>query len=128
MVAPKANWRDPASAALGGGRFVLLGGLDAADTSSAGIELADRQGVLRTSSLPLAQHDAQAASLNGLVYVFGGGSLSEKALLSSLEIVRKEDEPATKEPQVRPGPYEIRRTFALTRIMRHRKKSFCPER
>jgi N-acetylneuraminic acid mutarotase len=69
--------RDPASAALGDGRFVLLGGLDTADTSTAGVEVADRRGITHTSSLPLAQHDAQGASLGGKVYVFGGGSASE---------------------------------------------------
>jgi N-acetylneuraminic acid mutarotase len=72
-----APLRDPATAVLGGGHFVLLGGLDAADSSSAGIELADLHGVLRTASLPLAQHDAQGAQLEGKVYVFGGGSFSE---------------------------------------------------
>lgn len=72
-----APLRDPASAALPGGRFVLLGGLTAADTSSAGIELATLHGVSRTAALPLAQHDAQATTLRGRVYVFGGGSYSE---------------------------------------------------
>jgi N-acetylneuraminic acid mutarotase len=72
-----APLRDPASAPLPGGRFVLLGGLDAADTSTAGIELAGLHGVTRTASLPIAQHDAQAAALGGNVYVFGGGSYSE---------------------------------------------------
>lgn len=72
-----APLRDPASAALGDGRFVLLGGLDAADTSTAGVEVAGLRGVTHTSSLPLAQHDAQGAALGGKVYVFGGGSASE---------------------------------------------------
>jgi Kelch motif len=72
-----APLRDPASAVLGSGHFVFLGGLDAADSSSAGIELADLHGVLHTDSLPLAQHDAQGAQLGGVVYVFGGGSFSE---------------------------------------------------
>jgi Kelch motif len=73
----RAPLRDPASAGLGDGRFVLLGGLDAADTSSAGIEVANLRGLLSSSTLPLAQHDAQAAALDGKVYVFGGGSFSE---------------------------------------------------
>ena len=72
-----APLRDPASAVLTGTQFALVGGLDAADVSSAGIEVADPQRVLSKSSLPLAQHDAQAAALDGKVYVFGGGSLSE---------------------------------------------------
>jgi Galactose oxidase, central domain len=72
-----APLRDPASAPLPGDRFVLLGGLDAADTSTAGIELASRHGTLHRYTLPLAQHDAQGAAIGGRVYVFGGGSLSE---------------------------------------------------
>ncbi|HEX5193184.1 MAG TPA: kelch repeat-containing protein [Solirubrobacteraceae bacterium] len=72
-----APLRDPASAAIGPDRFVLLGGLDASDVSAAGIEVASLRRVLRSYALPLAQHDAQAAALDGKVYVFGGGSLSE---------------------------------------------------
>ncbi len=72
-----APLRDPASAVLAGTRFALLGGLDAADVSSAGIEVADPHRLLSTARLPLAQHDAQGAALNGKVYVFGGGSFSE---------------------------------------------------
>ncbi len=77
LYALDAPLRDPASAPLGGDRFVLLGGLDAADTSTAGIEIANLHGVTRSASLPIAQHDAQAAALGGRVYVFGGGSYSE---------------------------------------------------
>ena len=72
-----APLKDPAFAVLGAGRFALLGGLDSSEVSSAGIEVADLHGVLRTASLPLAQHDAQGALLGGRVYVFGGGSSSE---------------------------------------------------
>jgi N-acetylneuraminic acid mutarotase len=72
-----APLRDPASATLPDGRFVLLGGLDAADTSTAGIELASVRGTVHSYALPLAQHDAQGAAIGGHVYVFGGGSLSE---------------------------------------------------
>ncbi len=77
LYALAAPLRDPASAVLDRGRFVLVGGLDGADASSAGIEVAGLRGVLRTGSLPLAQHDAQGAELDGQVYVFGGGSFSE---------------------------------------------------
>lgn len=77
LFALDAPLRDPASAPLRAGRFVLLGGLDAADTSTAGIEVATLHGVVHTASLPIAQHDAQAATLGGSVYVFGGGSYSE---------------------------------------------------
>ena len=77
LFALGAPLRDPASAPLLPGRFVLLGGLDAADTSTAGIEIANLHGVMRNASLPIAQHDAQAATLGRNVYVFGGGSYSE---------------------------------------------------
>ena len=69
--------QDPATAALGDARFVLLGGLDAADTSTAAVTVADPRGVRATARLPGAQHDAQAAVLGGSVYVFGGGQLTQ---------------------------------------------------
>jgi N-acetylneuraminic acid mutarotase len=72
-----APLRDPASAVIGSGRFVLLGGLDASDVSSTGIEVANLGSALHSYALPIAQHDAQAAALDGKVYVFGGGSFSE---------------------------------------------------
>lgn len=68
-----AALQDPASANLGNGRFVLLGGLDAADTSTAAVIVAGPGGAQSQASLPGAQHDAQAATLGGSVYVFGGG-------------------------------------------------------
>lgn len=77
LFALAAPLRDPASAVLTGSRFALLGGLDSADVSTAGIEIANLHGVTHTASLPVAQHDAQAATLGGNVYVFGGGSFSE---------------------------------------------------
>ncbi|HEX4009885.1 MAG TPA: kelch repeat-containing protein [Solirubrobacteraceae bacterium] len=77
LYALPAPLRDPAFAALAGGRFVMLGGLDAADVSSAGVEVADLHGVRDTSALPGPQHDAQAAALDGRVYVFGGGDATE---------------------------------------------------
>jgi Kelch motif/Galactose oxidase, central domain len=80
-----APLRDPATAALSGGRFVLVGGLDAADVSSAGIELANLHGTLHSYTLPLAQHDAQGAALGDRVYVFGGGSLSELSHIISFD-------------------------------------------
>jgi N-acetylneuraminic acid mutarotase len=72
-----APLRDPAYAALGGTRFAMLGGLDAADVSADGIEIADLTRVLHTGTLPAPQHDAQAALLGGKVYVFGGGDTTE---------------------------------------------------
>jgi N-acetylneuraminic acid mutarotase len=72
-----APLQDPAIAGLSSGRFVLLGGLDAADTSTAGVLVANLQAPLRSASLPGAQHDAQAATLAGQVYVFGGGEFTQ---------------------------------------------------
>jgi N-acetylneuraminic acid mutarotase len=72
-----APLRDPAAVGLGNGRLALIGGLDSADVSSAEITVADTRRVLRQGTLPLAQHDAQGALLDGLVFVFGGGAASE---------------------------------------------------
>ena len=69
--------QDPAIATLGQQRFALLGGIDAAGGSTAAVVLADPEAQLRTAVLPGPQHDAQAATLAGKVYVFGGGYLSE---------------------------------------------------
>jgi N-acetylneuraminic acid mutarotase len=77
LYALPAPLRDPAYAALGGTRFAMLGGLDTADVSADGIEIADLRRVLHTAALPSAQHDAQGALLDGKVYVFGGGSATE---------------------------------------------------
>lgn len=77
LYALAAPLRDPAYAPLGGSRFVMLGGLDAADVSADGIEVADLHHVLHTATLPGPQHDAQGALLDGKVYVFGGGDTTE---------------------------------------------------
>ncbi len=55
----------------------MLGGLNDADVSVAGVEIADLRRVLHTGALPGPQHDAQAARLGGRVYVFGGGFTTE---------------------------------------------------
>src|SRR5277367_4048391 len=64
--------QDAAAVPVGSGRAVLLGGLNAADTSTATVSVLDAGGVTASSQLPEAQHDAQGAMLDGLVYVFGG--------------------------------------------------------
>jgi len=69
--------QDPAIARLPGGRFALLGGLDAGDTSTSNVTVVALHGPQRSASLPNAQHDAQAAAQNGQVYVFGGGQFSQ---------------------------------------------------
>lgn len=71
-----AALQDPGVAALGDGRFVLMGGLDAADTSTSAVILGDRQAAHQAATLPNAQHDAQAAALGGRVYLFGGGQFN----------------------------------------------------
>jgi N-acetylneuraminic acid mutarotase len=80
-----APLRDPATAPLAQGRFAMLGGLDAADVSTGEIDVAGVRGVLHSSTMPLAQHDAQAATLGGKVYVFGGGSTSELSHILSYD-------------------------------------------
>ena len=69
--------QDPASAALGPSQFVLLGGLTAADTSTDAVIVAGLHSSAVRASLPNAQHDAQAATLGGRVYVFGGGQFTQ---------------------------------------------------
>jgi N-acetylneuraminic acid mutarotase len=69
--------QDPAFATLPPDRFVLLGGIDASGGSTGSVVLADLEAPLGSAALPGPQHDAQAATLNGKVYVFGGGYLSE---------------------------------------------------
>ena len=72
-----APLRDPAFAALSGSRFMLAGGLSAADTSTSEVDIADLHHIVRSGTLPGAQHDAQGAGLSPGAYVFGGGSLAE---------------------------------------------------
>ena len=68
---------DAACATLPDGRIALLGGLDANDESSTAIVLLrGSMAASSASSLALAQHDAQAAVIDGRVYVFGGGQVS----------------------------------------------------
>ncbi len=80
-----APLRDPAYAALGPGVFALLGGLSAADTSTSEVYAGDLTRVTQPATLGTAQHDAQAATLLGRVYVFGGGSFSELDHIFSFE-------------------------------------------
>lgn len=68
--------QDAAGVPLGSGRAVLLGGLNAADSSTATVSVLDRRGLTAGASLPEAQHDAQGAMLDGLAYIFGGGQFS----------------------------------------------------
>jgi hypothetical protein len=68
--------QDTAAVALGSARVALLGGLNAADTSTAAVSVLDARGVIASTGLPEAQHDAQGVPLDGRAYVFGGGQFS----------------------------------------------------
>src|SRR3954454_18283680 len=63
----------PAMAAVRGGALAL-GGLDAADASSAGIVRVGPGRARLVGHLPAALHDAAAATLAGRTYFFGGGN------------------------------------------------------
>ncbi len=68
--------QDAAAVPLGRSRAVLLGGLNAADTSTATVSVLDAGGVRLGGLLPDAQHDAQGTLLAGRAYVFGGGQFN----------------------------------------------------
>jgi hypothetical protein len=65
----------PATTASGG-HAVLIGGLDQADVSVADVIDAGPAGAHAIGSLPVARHDAAAATLHGRAYVIGGGEPS----------------------------------------------------
>jgi N-acetylneuraminic acid mutarotase len=65
--------QDAAAAALDGQRIVLLGGLEAGESSTSAVTVLEAGRPGSHASLPEAQHDAQAAKLGANVYVFGGG-------------------------------------------------------
>jgi hypothetical protein len=65
--------QDTAGVPLGSGRAALLGGLNAADTSTASVSVLDRRSVTVGANLPEPQHDAQGVMLDGWAYMFGGG-------------------------------------------------------
>jgi PQQ-like domain len=68
--------QDAAVAATASGSLYLLGGIDAAQHSTAAIvAVAGRHSSIR-GQLPQIQHDAEAAVLGGRVYVFGGGDIA----------------------------------------------------
>ncbi len=66
--------QDAAAAPIGGGRFVLLGGLDAADSSTDGVRVVSGVSDVARGRLPVVVHDAAAAQLGGSTYLFGGGN------------------------------------------------------
>ena len=67
---------DAAVAPAGAGRVALLGGIDAAQSSTDQITIVDGGATSDGGTLIAPQHDAQAARLGAYVYVFGGGVVS----------------------------------------------------
>ena len=65
--------QDAAFAPSGSGA-ILLGGLNAADTSVADVRFVSLHRDATRGSLPGVRHDAAAVSLGGSAYVFGGGN------------------------------------------------------
>jgi len=63
-----------AAAAPSGAGALLLGGLNAADTSIDDVRFVSRRRDALRGSLPGVRHDAAAVSLRGSAYVFGGGN------------------------------------------------------
>jgi YVTN family beta-propeller protein len=69
-----APLQDAASASIGRGRVVLLGGLDAADTSTDTVSVVAGRADRARGRLPGALHDAAAVQLGSATYLFGGGN------------------------------------------------------
>ena len=69
----QAPIQDAAAVPAGSRGALLVGGLTAADTSTADIVRVDQTGSRRIGGLPTALHDAAAARLPGGVFLFGGG-------------------------------------------------------
>jgi hypothetical protein len=67
--------QDAAAAPLGGERYVLLGGLNAAGRSTDAVTVLSGGRTQQQSRLTGVQHDAQGAAVAGGVYIFGGGDL-----------------------------------------------------
>ncbi len=78
LYALPAPLRDPAYASRGGGRFVLIGGLSASDTSTSEVYAGNRSpGRASGDAGHRPARRPGGALLDGRVYVFGGGSFSE---------------------------------------------------
>lgn len=71
-----AALQDAAAVSLADERVVLLGGLDQNDTSTTSITILTVGHARDDGRLPEAQHDAEGANLDGVLYVFGGGQFS----------------------------------------------------
>jgi Kelch motif len=75
-----------ATAAVSGGRLLVIGGADRADVSTDGVQALDPRGGKASSEGTLAQalHDAAATSLGGRTLVFGGGASTTYDLAQEL--------------------------------------------
>jgi DNA-binding beta-propeller fold protein YncE len=73
-----ARVQDAAAASTADRGVVLLGGLTAADTSTAAIRVAHATGARDRGVLPAALHDAGAVRLGASTYLFGGGDGSKQ--------------------------------------------------
>ncbi len=60
----------------GQGGAIAVGGLDASDSSVAGVVLINGSSTRVVAQLPIALHDAAAAEIDGQTYMFGGGEPS----------------------------------------------------
>jgi N-acetylneuraminic acid mutarotase len=86
--------QDAAVAPAGGGRLALLGGIDAAQSSTDAITILDGGASEPGGALPAAQHDAQAAQLGPDVYVFGGGVVASYDHILRYDPVSRQVNPA----------------------------------
>src|SRR3954452_8831778 len=63
----------PAATRLNGGRTLVAGGFSAADVSTVGVTVVSPTGAARVEGrLPLAVHDAAAATVRGHAFMLGG--------------------------------------------------------
>jgi N-acetylneuraminic acid mutarotase len=65
--------QDAAAAPAGGSGALLMGGLEAGETSVSGVLKLEGAAATPLGSLPTALHDACASAVGGAVYLFGGG-------------------------------------------------------
>ena len=94
--------QDAALAPVRSGVALLLGGLDAADTSRAGTLAVTLRGhQTPRASLPMAVHDAAAVSLDGSVYLFGGGQVASTDRILRVEPTSGRGASAGRLPQPR---------------------------
>jgi DNA-binding beta-propeller fold protein YncE len=71
----------PATTAVSAHRALLMGGLDSATASVASIDSAGPSGARKGGTLPVALHDAAAASDGRAAYLFGGGEPSRDEIV-----------------------------------------------